>query len=147
MANGRPRPTFGMYALGLAAEAATRSEDPYWQVGACLMRKDKTVAALGYNGAPPGVEIDWSDREGRRPLVLHAESNALRYVTPGEVDLVATTSMPCATCMLLIASYGVRKVLYRDELDPTTYDRALILKIAASCGIVVGRATARGVAL
>lgn len=139
MANGRQRPTFGVYALGLAAEAATRSEDPYWQVGACLMRADKTVAALGYNGAPSGVDLDWADREGRRPFVQHAESNALRYVRPGEVDLVATTSMPCSTCMLLIASYGIKKVLYRDELDPDTYDRRLILRIAATCGIQVGR--------
>ena len=130
--------------MELANAAASRSEDPYRRVGACLMRADHTVAALGFNGAPPGVEIDWTNRDERRQWVLHAEANALRYVTPGEVKMVVTTALPCASCMLLIASYGIKEVYYRDEMvdasraiDPTIYDRALILDIAAKSGITV----------
>lgn len=127
------------YGMELANTAALRSEDPYRKVGTCLMRADHTVAALGFNGAPSGVEIDWANRDERRRWVLHAESNALRYVTPGEVQMVVTTSLPCATCMLLIASYGIKLVVYRDELDPAYYDRDHILEIAARCGIEVTR--------
>lgn len=123
--------------MELAKTAALRSEDPYRKVGACLMRADHTVAALGFNGAPPGVEIDWDNRDERRQWVLHAEANALRYVTPGEVEMVVCTSLPCTSCMLLIASYGIKQVFYRDELDPAVYDRDLILEIAAKSGIVV----------
>lgn len=127
------------YAMALADTAASRSEDPYHQVGCCLIRHDDTVAALGYNGAPPGVDIDWSDRDARRAWVIHAEANALRYVTPGEVKLMVTTMMPCSSCVLLAAAYGIKDIVYRDELDPAVYDTSLTTEIAAACGITMVR--------
>jgi dCMP deaminase len=78
------RLTWPEYAMELAKAAALRSEDPYRKVGACILRYDNTVAAIGYNGAPPGVEINWSDRDERRRRVSHAESAALRYIKPHE---------------------------------------------------------------
>ena len=68
------------YALELARVAAKRSEDPYLKVGACVLRHDNSVAALGYNGAPPNIEIDWTNRDERRKRVVHAKINELRYV-------------------------------------------------------------------
>lgn len=123
--------------MRLAQTASERSEDPFRKVGACLLRADHTVASLGFNGAPPGVEIDWTDRDKRRVWVLHAEANALRYVTPSEVVLMASTMMPCVQCTLLAASYGIKKIVYQEELDPKVYDRDEILAIAAACGITV----------
>lgn len=136
------RLTWPEYAMKMAETAALRSEDPYRKVGTCLMRSDHTIAGLGFNGAPPGVDIDWNDRDERRGWVLHAESNALRYVTPGEVELLVTTTMPCTTCMLLIASYGIKRVVYKDELDASAspnYDSEKILEIARRSGITVER--------
>lgn len=78
------RLTWAEYALAMADVARLRSEDPYVKVGACVLRHDHSVAGVGYNGAPPGVEIDWSDRDERRKRVIHAETNALRYVSPGK---------------------------------------------------------------
>jgi dCMP deaminase len=104
------------------------------------MRVDGTIAGLGYNGAPPGVDLtNWDDREARRSWVTHAEVNALRYVTPGEVWLLASTSLPCSTCMLQIAAYDVNIVVYQEELDPAIYDRDLILDIARAAKIIVYR--------
>lgn len=124
------------YAVRMAETASERSEDPYVKVGTCLLRHDKTVAAVGYNGAPSGVEIDWSDRDGRRDWVIHAEANALRYVTPGEVGLMATTMMPCERCILLVAAYKIPRVVYRDALTEN-YDPSKIQMIADACGIEV----------
>lgn len=129
------------YAIRLADAASARSEDPWHRVGACVLRPDHTVAAVGYNGAPPGVEIDWSNRDARRAQVLHAEANALRYVTPGEADLLAATMMPCANCVLLAASYGIKRIVYRDELDPQVYDIAGTKLLAITCGISVTQET------
>jgi dCMP deaminase len=123
--------------MRLATTAAERSEDPYHKVGCCLLRADHTIAALGFNGAPSGVDIDWSDRDARRVWVIHAEANALRYVTPGEVTLMASTMMPCTQCVLLAASYGIKVITYRDELDPAVYDTEETLKIARACGISI----------
>jgi dCMP deaminase len=136
------RPSLEEYALSLAEAASARSEDPYRRVGACLVRHDKTILGLGYNGAAPGVEINWEDRDDRRRWVVHAEANALRYARPGEVDLIATTSLPCETCMLAIASYGIRRVYFRDRLDPTVYDNDRSFMIAARSQIVVTQAVA-----
>ena len=108
------RPTWEEYALALAETASTRSEDPYTKCGACILRHDNSVAALGYNGSPPGESIDWSDRDDRRPFVSHAERSALRYCKPGEGRLIAVTLYPCEACMMDIAMYGIKTVVYRD---------------------------------
>ena len=100
------------YALELAKVASQRSEDPYLKVGACILRKDNSVAALGYNGAPPNVEIDWADRDERRKRVIHAEINALRYIKPNECYLLACTHLPCNECLRAIASYGIGNVVF-----------------------------------
>lgn len=106
------------YALSLASVAALRSEDPYVKVGACLLRKDRSVAGMGYNGAPPSININWQDRDERRKRVVHAEVNALRYAHPGECDLLASTHLPCNDCLRMIAGYGIKKVVYGE-----TYER------------------------
>ncbi len=129
------RLSWDQYALNIAHAVASRSEDPYHQVGAVLMRPNHTVAAVGYNGAPSGVDIDWSDRDARRAHVQHAEANALRYVVPAEVSTLATTMMPCANCILLLAAYEIRRVVYDGELDPAVYDTTFIRELANECGI------------
>lgn len=130
-----PRLSIEAYGLQLARAASQRSEDQHHKVGCALFRPDRTVAALGYNGAPPGVVIDWTDRDFRRGYVVHAEQNALRFVHPGEVAFIASTMMPCMTCMLVIASYGVKRVVYADGLDPQVYDTVATKQLAAKCGI------------
>lgn len=102
------------YALKLAETASVRSEDPYMKVGACVLRHDNSVAALGYNGCPPGYDIDWSDRDSRRPFVSHAERSALRYCKPGEAKLIAITLSPCQHCIMDIAMFGIKKVIFKD---------------------------------
>ena len=105
------------YALNLAFAASKRSEDPYVKVGACALRFDNSVASVGYNGAPQGIEIDWSDREKRRKFVLHGEQNCLKYTLPNECRLIAVTLLPCCSCFNLIASYKIPLVVYSDIYD------------------------------
>lgn len=105
------------YALKLALVASERSEDPYVKVGACLLRHDNSVASLGYNGAPPNIDIHWSDRDERRSRVVHAEVNALRYISPNECRLLACTHIPCNDCLKMIASYGIKKIVYKNDYD------------------------------
>lgn len=105
------------YALLLAEAGAARSEDPYERVGACVLRKNHSVAAVGYNGAPSGIDIDWSDRDRRRERVVHAEVNALRYVLPGEGFLLACTLLPCQDCIKTVAAYGIKTVVFREPYD------------------------------
>ena len=127
------------YALALADVAALRSEDPWLKVGAVVLRPDNSVASIGYNGAPSGVSLPWEDRELRRPFVIHAEVNALRYATPTEIKggLVAVTHRPCQACIPLIASYGITKVVYGVSIDPRTYPEDLLDKVARQLNVDV----------
>jgi len=108
------RPSWEEYALALAFTSSLRSQDPYKKVGACALRYDKSVASVGYNGAPRGIEIDWSNRDERRKRVIHAECNCLTYCKPNEIWLLASTLLPCRECMQIIASYSIKKVVFSE---------------------------------
>ena len=102
------------YALSIAETVAQKSKDPWRKVGACILRHDNSIASVGYNGFPAGMTEDWSDREERRLFVVHAEQNALRYIRPEECGLIAVTTLPCNDCLKAIASYGIKRIVYRD---------------------------------
>ena len=109
--------TWEEYAIELAEVAKLKSKDPWLQVGAVLLRHDNTIAGIGFNGFPSGMDEDWTDREKRRSYVVHAEMNALRYAKPQECRLIASTTLPCNNCLKAIASYGISKVVYRYVYD------------------------------
>jgi len=89
------------------------------------------VAGIGYNGAPPGINIDWTDRDDRRKRVIHAEVNALRYIRPDEGWLIAVTLLPCRSCLQMIASYGIKKIVYHDVYE----EDEVALQLAEEWGI------------
>ncbi len=114
MENKLSRISWEEYALLLSQTAALRSEDPWKKTGCCVLRHDKSVAGLGYNGGPKGIEIDWSDRDERRKRVIHAEINTLTYCKPNEIWLLACTLLPCRSCMQTIAAYNIKKVVFAE---------------------------------
>jgi dCMP deaminase len=135
------RPGWPQHALNIAKAAALRSEDPYCQVGATVLNAEGIVLGVGYNGTVSGVEIDWQDREGRRPYVIHAEANALRYSNPEATagGLLATTHFPCSACVLQAGSYGISYIMWEQPPDWATYPRELTEKIAGHLGITIGQ--------
>lgn len=128
MENKNEKISWELYALKLAEVAALRSGDPWRKVGCCLLRHDNSVASLGYNGFPAGMEEDWSDRTERLKYVCHSEANALRYVKPGEVKLAAVTLLPCNDCLKNFASYGIKQVVYKEVYDRDSSSLALAEK-------------------
>ncbi len=121
----RQRLSWEETALLLAETIAQcRSQDPYVQVGACAVLQDNSVC-LGYNGPPPKIEIDWSDRTHRSARIIHAEVNALRSVPPGQCRFLAVTLLPCRHCMTFLASKGVKKIVFREVYERDTLAFAL----------------------
>ena len=102
------------YAIGIAEAVAKKSKDPWKKVGAVILREDKSIASVGYNGFPQGVEEDWSNRDERRNYVIHAEQNALRYIKPGDGDTLYCTLLPCGDCIKAITAYKIKKVIYKE---------------------------------
>jgi len=136
----RSRPSWQRWAMRIAEVVADRSEDPYVQVGCIVARHtDGIVLSMGYNGLPPGVDKPlewWRDRDGRRPFMVHAEMNALRFVSPQPGLILVSTHIPCSTCMAVIGSFQIGAVVYKDRLGEA-HDHKLILRIAAMNGIHV----------
>lgn len=109
------------FAIRIAETAALRSEDPYKKVGCVILNKEKRFLSMGYNGVRPNQIVSgdfWKDRDKRRVYMIHAETNALscisRYQNP---FLIASTLMPCSSCAINISSYGIKKVLYKEDYE------------------------------
>lgn len=121
--------------LRLAEAAKLSSVDRFVKVGAAVLRRDGSVCGVGYNGYPPGFDLDAqesSDRDFRRDFMVHAETNALAYAKPGEPHLLVVTYPPCKRCILEAARYGVKYIVCPDNLEPMTW------KFARQLGITIG---------
>jgi dCMP deaminase len=105
------------YAMALAHVASLRSEDPYRKVGAAALDFNHRVIATAYNGLAPGYNAPegfWEDRDARQKFMLHAEVNLCSLFKRGEAKIVATTTMPCTSCMQTLCAYGIKEIYYRD---------------------------------
>jgi dCMP deaminase len=121
------RPPIHITALKMAKLlAADRSEDIHTKVGAAGIRSDKTLV-FGYNGLPPGVSTDWTNREEKNKRVIHAEMNLLRYIKPGEIEVLVCTHSPCVNCLPVLASYGI-KTIYFEQYYHRNLDVDIIAK-------------------
>ena len=106
------------YALKIAEVAALRSEDPYVQVGAAALDYSNRVIGVAYNGLGTGTDVPasfWSDRDARRPYMIHAEINLLSLFKRGDCNVLACTLLPCSCCASAIVAHGIKKVVYKDE--------------------------------
>jgi len=101
----------------LAELVGSWSKDPSTKVGAVIVRPDRTIASVGYNGFPRGVDDSpeiYADRPKKYLRVVHAEANAI--LSAGEplhgYTLYVTPLHPCATCSGLIIQSGISVVNY-----------------------------------
>jgi dCMP deaminase len=111
------------YALKIAQVASLRSEDPFYQVGACALDYSNRVIGVAYNGLAPGkVAPDgfWEDRDKRRPYMVHAECNVLALIKRGECRLIACNLLPCSSCATNIVAHGIKKVVYSEVYSRDT---------------------------
>lgn len=115
-------------ALAEAREWAQVSEDPYLKVGAVVIDDGRLVGG-GYNQPPGGVQVDYSDREGRRALMVHAEVVAL--VNAGATAysdssrILVCNIMPCEACLTYAKACRVGAVYWADLPDPDRYPLAV----------------------
>ncbi|MFA5931140.1 MAG: dCMP deaminase family protein [archaeon] len=125
--NGLMRPDWDEYFMLSAVMAATRASCTKFKSGAVIV-KDKRIVASGYNGPAPGVPsgfelgycrkeqagVDWSSKGSGHCLATHAEANAI--VQFHGTDLHGATMYclhsPCNECAKLIASAGIKEVVY-----------------------------------
>lgn len=101
--------------LDLAQLVGGWSKDPGTKVGAVIVRLDRTVVSLGYNGFPRGVDDTYQDREHKLLRTVHAEMNAIlsaRGPLHG-CTLYVTPLCPCSNCAASIIQSGIGRVVAR----------------------------------
>ncbi len=112
--------------LALAEHVAQWSKDPSTKTGAVIVRPDKTIAGIGYNGFPRGLSDApalYADREIKYGRVIHCEINAI-YNSRGSVEgcTAFLTCPPCERCAAHLIQYGIAAVYCR-EPTPEQYIR------------------------
>ena len=109
------RPGFDEWALGLAKAVSLRSRDPSTKVGAVVIRRDKTIASLGYNGFPKGMpDLDrwYEDREEKLSRVIHAEMNAILNSKESLDGMTLYCTHPCCeNCAKHVIAAGIARVV------------------------------------
>lgn len=100
------------FFLGLARYVSTASKDPSTKTGAVIVRPDRTIASLGYNGFPRGCDDSpelYADRETKLSRVVHCEMNAIlaaREPLHG-CTLYTVPFMSCDRCAAHVIQAGI----------------------------------------
>lgn len=120
------------------------------QYAAVILAPNKRVAGFGYNGSPPGMahcvdgacprmqENSPAGSNYDRCISQHAEAGALLW---SDASLrmggtIIVNGPPCMGCAKLIASSGLKRVVYKKDPEYVYDQLPNILDFLASAGIV-----------
>lgn len=104
--------------LELAKLIATWSKDPSTKCGAVLVRPDKSIASMGFNGFPRNMDDDeklYEIREIKYDRVIHAEMNAILFCKdpfPLNGYTLYTSAPCCSRCAIHMIQVGIRKFVW-----------------------------------
>lgn len=110
----------------LANLVSTWSKDPSTKCGAVIVRPDKTIASVGYNGFPRGCDDSpeiYENRELKYERVVHAECNAILNARERLDDYKIYTwpagyGPTCSNCAKHIIQSGISEVFHlKDESE------------------------------
>ncbi len=88
------------------------------QVG-CVIVKDNSIIAIGYNGTPAGEDNCCEDENGQTiPETIHAEDNCLRKLTTSTNNALGASAFvtlcPCIFCAPRLIDAGITHVYYSE---------------------------------
>lgn len=106
--------------LAMAALVSSWSKDPSTKCGAIIVRPDRSVCSVGFNGFPRGVEDKeehLNDRAEKYERIIHAEVNAILAAKEPLAGYTMYTypSGPgpsCARCATCIIQSGITRIVH-----------------------------------
>lgn len=110
------RESWDDWFISLAQFYAQRSRDPSTKCGAVIVRPDNTVASIGYNGFPRGIDDRpelYENREEKYKRVVHCEMNAVlsaREPLHG-YTLYLWPALSCDRCTVHMIQAGIKRVV------------------------------------
>ena len=140
--NWKERPSWDEYFMATALLISSRSSCRRLHVGCVLVsggNHPNRITAAGYNGFLPGAPHYSRVRDGHEQATVHAEQNAVADAARRGISLEGATAylthFPCLTCAKILASAGIRKIIYHHDYknDP------LVPEILAESGIAIGQ--------
>lgn len=102
--------------LHLAKHISEWSKDPSTKAGSVIIRPDRTISSMGYNGFPRGM-IDMKkrleDREDKYDRTVHAEMNAIlsSHERLSGHTIYVWPFFPCHRCAVHIVQAGIARVV------------------------------------
>ncbi len=110
------------YFINIAQHVSTRSTCNRKQVG-CVIVRDKTVIATGYNGSLPHQPHCTDEGcylvDNHCLRTVHAETNAINQAAKNGVSLdgasIYCTLEPCWYCFKNIITSGIKKIYYKQS--------------------------------
>lgn len=113
--------------MALSKEVASWSKDSGTTVGATIVRPDRTICAVGFNGFPRGVGDSpeaIANRDVKLLRTIHAELNAILSAKEPMTgySIFVWPFQPCAQCAAAIIQSGIKEV-YCPFNDHLTHER------------------------
>jgi len=133
--------------LDLAELVASWSKDPSTQTGAVIVRPDKSVCSIGYNGFPKGMPDHnalYDNREEKYSRIIHCEMNAMNFSHDNSMKGYTLYTYPflsCDRCFVHMVQAGITRfvspVATEEQLSRwgDAFDR--VRGYANECGVVV----------
>jgi len=103
--------------LELASLVASWSKDPSTKAGAVIIRPDRTVVSVGFNGFPKNMpdNPEWyANREEKYSRVVHCEINAMihSYENLKGYTLYTYPFAPCDRCVVQMLQAGIVRFVF-----------------------------------
>lgn len=142
-----PRPSWDEYYLELARYVSKRSRDPSTQIGAVIVRPDKSVCSVGFNGFPQRMPDNpelYANREEKYSRIVHGEMNALifsRDQSHQGYTLYTWPMLSCDRCFVQMVQAGITRFVAPkptpDKLERwgTAFER--VKQYAKECGVEI----------
>ncbi len=131
------RKSWNDYFMDIAGCVAERATCDRKRVG-CVLVKEKYIISTGYNGSVAGLahcdEAGHMMVGGHCERTSHAEANAIvqaaKHGVPTDGCTAYITASPCWTCFKLLASAGIRRIVFGEFYrDKRIFEAAATLKI------------------
>jgi dCMP deaminase len=139
MENVQSSVSWDEYFMLQALMASFKSKDPNTKVGCVFVDHKNHQISMGYNGHIAGLNeklLPWgNDRslpldQQKYGFVVHSEANAILHAkTSLEGAKVYVTLFPCHECAKMIATAGIREVIYLSDKYNGTVENVIAKKI------------------
>ena len=133
------------YFMLQAMMASLRSKDPNTKVGCVFVDDDNHQVSMGYNGFVAGVneaDLPWGKDSAvpfeyqKYAYVVHSEANAILHAkTSLKGTRLYVTLFPCHECAKMIATSGIKEVIYLNNKYEGTEGNRISKRIFEMSGI------------